>query len=376
MTLMLASVTGPDEAECVIAGGADIVDLQDPMRGALGAVAPRVIRQAIAVVAGRRPVSAAAGELPMQPQHVHDAIAAMAETGVKTLRLGCPPGGDAAACIRAAAPFARKIELIAVLFADRAPDPGLLPLLAEAGFAGAMLDTAGKADGNLLAHMDISHLRQFVLACRRHGLLSGLAGALEAPDVPRLLVLEAGLLGFRGALCGENGRTGAIDLDSVQQIRALIPPENLGGMSGVTYRLLAARGYAPDTPADGAVTDRVFVRDLVLPVRIGAYARERLAPQRVRFAVEVTILRAARPTQDMRDVFSYDIITDGIRMLVDGGHVALVETLAEQIIAMLLAHPRVRKVAVRLEKLDAGPGIVGVAIERSRADAAPEAAWP
>ena len=37
----------------------------------------------------------------------------------------------------------------------------------------------------------------------------GLAGGLEAPDVPRLLPLEPDILGFRGALCaGDRARHG------------------------------------------------------------------------------------------------------------------------------------------------------------------------
>ena len=55
-------------------------------------------------------------------------------------------------------------------------------------------------------------------------------------------------------------------------------------------------------------------------------------------------------------MFSYDVISDGIRLLVDAGHVPLVETLAERIAGMLLAHPRVVKVSVRLEKLETGSG--------------------
>ena len=244
--------------------------------------------------------------------------------------------------IAALAPLAARTKLIAVLFADRAPDLALLPVLARAGFAGAMLDTADKDGSRLLDHMDLPHLRGFVAACRAEGMLAGLAGALEAPDVPRLLVLAPDVLGFRGALTGSAGRAAPIAREAVQAIRALIPPEDApadGG--GVDYRLLAARGYAPDPNGDPAFTDRVFVRDLVLPVRIGAYARERAAPQRVRFAVEVLVTRAARASADMRDVFSYDVITDGIRLLIDAGHVPLVETLAERIAEMLLAHPRV-----------------------------------
>ena len=379
MTLMLASVTGPDEAEIALAGGADIIDLKNPAAGGFAAVAAATARATVAAVAGRRPVSAVSGERPMQPAAVVEAAEEMAAAGLDYLKQGIFADGDAAASIRALAPLAERVRLIGVLFADRAPDFSLLPLLAAAGFYGAMLDTADKTQGRLLDHMDLPRLRHFVAECRRHGLIAGLAGALEAPDVPRLLVLEPAVLGFRGALSGGAGRAAPIEPEAVQAIRALIPPEDAAGSDRtVDYRLLAARGYAHDAAADAARADRVFVHDFVLPVRIGAYASERASPQPVRCNVEAVIARPehpgrhARAEADMRDVFSYDLIRDGIRMLADAGHVALVETLAERIAAMVLAHPRVLRVWVKVEKLAAGPGIVGVAIERTRetADAA------
>ncbi|HEX5326120.1 MAG TPA: (5-formylfuran-3-yl)methyl phosphate synthase [Acetobacteraceae bacterium] len=363
---MLASVTGPQEAELVLAGGADIVDLKNPARGALGAVDAAIVADTVIAVAGRRPVSAVTGDLPMQPSLVVEAVAAMAATGVDYVKQGVFPGGDARACLRALAPLADKTRLVAVLFADCAPDLSLLATAAEAGFAGAMLDTADKSSGRLLDHMDLPELRHFVDACTELRLFSGLAGSLEAPDVPRLLLLRPGFLGFRGALCGAGGRAGQIAPEAVEQIRGLIPLERSAeAAAGVDYHVLAAHGFVPD-PAANAATDLVFVHDLVLPVRIGAYARERSAPQRVRFDVDVAISRSADSAADMRDIFSYDIISDGIRLLVDGGHVALVETLAERIAAMLLAHPRVVEVAVKLEKLDVGSRVVGVKIERRR----------
>jgi len=377
MTLMLASVTGPEEAHIALAGGADIIDLKDPARGALGAVEAGVVRATVAALAGRRPISAVTGEVPMQPASVVAAAESVADTGVDYVKQGIFPGGDAEACIRALAPLAERVRLVGVLFADRAPNLSLLSLLAQAGFHAAMLDTADKTDGWLLDHMDLPGLRRFVLACRRHGLVPGLAGALEAPDVPRVLVLAPGVLGFRGALCGEAGRTGRIELEAVRAIRALIPPEGAEAGREVDYRLLAAQGYAVDAAADPTRSDRIFVRDFVLLVRIGAYARERDAPQPVRFSVEALVARSAHPIDGrgstppstelgMRDVFSYDLIRDGIRMLVDAGHVSFVETLAERVAAMVLAHPRVARVSVQVEKLNAGPGIVGVAIERTR----------
>ena len=64
MTRMLASVNGPAEAEIALAGGADIIDLKDPTRGALGAVASGVIGATVRAVGKRRLVSAVAGDLP------------------------------------------------------------------------------------------------------------------------------------------------------------------------------------------------------------------------------------------------------------------------------------------------------------------------
>jgi dihydroneopterin aldolase len=60
---------------------------------------------------------------------------------------------------------------------------------------------------------------------------------------------------------------------------------------------------------------------------------------------------------------------DGIRAIVGRGHIDLVETLAEQTAAFILENPRVARVVVRAEKLELGPGGVGVQIERKRESA-------
>jgi dihydroneopterin aldolase len=255
------------------------------------------------------------------------------------------------------------------MFADDGFDAALVPLMASSGFAGAMLDTARKTGGRLLDHMSIAALGGFIDACRRHGLMGGLAGSLEAPDVPRLLLLAPNVLGFRGALCGGHDRAGSIDPAAVEAIRALIPADpraarpHEAAAAKVDYRLLAARGYAIK---DDVATDRILVRDFVLPIRIGAYKHEREKTQNVRFNVDVGIVRAPHVAQDMRDVFSYDVILDGIRMVVAQEHIALVETLAERIAALILAQHRVVSVTLTIEKLDVGPGAVGVEIVRKR----------
>ncbi len=369
MTKMLASVTGVEEAEIALSGQVDIIDLKNPSAGALGAAALETIRATVVSVAGRRPVSAVAGDLPMQPELIRARVEKIAATGVDYVKIGFFPSGENAACAAALEAIARRVKLVAVLFADLEPDFGLLPVLAGHGFHGVMVDTARKGGGRLLDHMAVARVDAFVAAAKAHGLLAGLAGSLEAPDVPRLLPFAPDFLGFRGALCAASGRTGAIDAQAVVKIRALIPEEAPASRSaGVDYRLLAARGYAPGSIDPTLGTDRIFVRDFVLPVEIGAYSFEHGHTQKVRFDVSADVLRVTERPEDMRHVVSYDIIMDGIRAIVARGHVELSETLAEQVAALVLESPRVVRVVVRVEKLELGPGGVGVEIERKRAD--------
>jgi len=370
MTLMLASVADVVEAEIALVEGADIIDLKDPSQGPLGALSLATVREIVTAVAGRRMLSAVAGNLDMDPAILIDAVAALAETGIDYVKIGLLPSANVGICIDALCQLAPRIRLVGVVFADLNPDLALLPRFAAAGFAGVMLDTATKGKGRLLDYLDIPSLKAFVEACRQMQLAAGLAGSLEPPDVARLLPLEPNFLGFRGALCATQDRRSRLDGDHVKLVRDLIPRERSlrggGDEQKVDLRLLAARGYALDA-ANKAETDRVFVHDLVLPVFIGAYDFERGRAQRVRFAIDVDIRRSAHHAEDMRDVFSYDVIVDTIRLLLSQGHVDLVETLAERIADALLSYPRVCRVIARVEKLDVIEGRVGIEITRERA---------
>ena len=350
MTLMLASVTNPAEAEAVWVGGADIIDLKDPAKGALGALDADVVAGIVRSVGKRKPVSAAAGASLGAPAAAVDAVAAIAATGVDYVKVGFSPDKAGADCVRALGPHASNTKLVGVLFADCAPDLGMLALMAKNGFTGAMLDTAKKGAGRLLDHMDVAALDRFIDRCRENGLTSGLAGSLEPPDVPRLLPLQPNYLGFRGSLCQGRAREAAIDAASVRMIRDLIPRESDGQFG-----------------RDEAGIDLIFVHDLVLPCAIGAYDFERIQNQSVRFNIDVQVRRNARRSDDMRGVFSYDVIIDAIKIILGRGHVDLIETLASGIADEILRYSCVARVCVRVEKLDVVRGTVGIEIKRERA---------
>jgi uncharacterized protein (UPF0264 family) len=222
MTRMLASVANLEEARLVLDAGADLIDLKNPAAGALGALPVAEAARIVQALGGRRPVSATVGDLPLEPAAVVPAVEAMAAAGVDYVKLGFFPGGDPAAVLRGLSPLATSgVRLVAVLFGDCAPDLALVGALAEAGFAGAMLDTADKRKGSLRAVREPGFLREFVAETRRHGLICGLAGSLRAEDVPSLRAFEPDYLGFRGALCGGD-RTGRLDPDAVRTLLGLV----------------------------------------------------------------------------------------------------------------------------------------------------------
>ncbi|MFY9628635.1 MAG: (5-formylfuran-3-yl)methyl phosphate synthase [Methylocystis sp.] len=351
MTLMLTSVLSLAEAETALERGADIIDCKDPARGALGALPLGEVARIVAALKGRRPVSTVV-ELPHDVSHARAAIEAAAATGVEFVKFALPLTPDAQEIIDELAPLAARLRLVAVLFADLGPDFSVLRSLAEAGFAGAMLDTAQKTKGRLLDAMNVGALADFVGRCRALKLSAGLAGSLEAPDVPRLLVMAPDVLGFRGALCAGGERRNTLSPGGVTLIRDLIP-----------------RASAPSEskPRENDEIDHVFVRDLVMPMEIGAYGFERGHTQRVRFGVDVEVSRTTGP-DDMRMVFSYDVIMDAIKIILASGHIELVETIAERLADSVLLHERVRAINVEVEKLDvAPPASVGVRIRRERA---------
>ncbi len=219
MTKLLCSVTTGKEALAVLEGGADIIDLKNPQLGALGALPPALVQEIVHLVAGRRPVSATIGDLPMQAGLISNAVEEMLATGVDMVKIGFFGKSGHSACTRALAPItARGARMVAVLFADDRPEPGFLPQLAQSGFHGVMLDTAIKNGHRLRHYQSETTLRHFVEAAHSLGLLVGLAGSLAVSDIPELMQIGPDYLGFRGALCRNSDRNQEIDPARVVRI--------------------------------------------------------------------------------------------------------------------------------------------------------------
>jgi dihydroneopterin aldolase len=119
-------------------------------------------------------------------------------------------------------------------------------------------------------------------------------------------------------------------------------------------------------PADPR--DRISLRDHIVEADIGAFQQERGHVQRLRFNVVVEVRPAPAPLEDDVDrILSYDRLTEAIATELAAERLNLLETLAARVAERILAEPQAMRVFVRIEKLDRGPGALGVEIVRARA---------
>jgi len=135
----------------------------------------------------------------------------------------------------------------------------------------------------------------------------------------------------------------------------------------------SARAEAAGQPS--RPPDRISLRDHVVEADIGAFQQERGGNQRLAFNVVVEVAPPAeRIDDDVDKILSYDTITEAIAHELAEERLNLLETLAERIADRILHAPQALRVFVRIEKLDRGPGALGVEIVRARGEVPPAAA--
>jgi dihydroneopterin aldolase len=113
--------------------------------------------------------------------------------------------------------------------------------------------------------------------------------------------------------------------------------------------------------------DLVFIRGLEVRAIIGAHDWERQVKQTVVLNLEMeTDVAAAAATDELASTLSYSEVADAVERFVSDSSFQLVETLAEQIAALVMAEFRVGWLRLELIKPRplSGPHVVGVVIER------------
>ncbi len=222
MTQLLVSVRNASEALAALEGGADWIDVKEPSRGALGCADMDAIATVIEAVAGRRPVSAALGELDSGTT----LLAGQLPRGVELVKVGlagCEKHNDwRAAWADVAAALPTGIGLAAVAYADwrgaAAPSPpSVLQVAIAIGCRALLIDTFDKRGPNSIDGWPHDKMSEFAAAVRAAGLRLVLAGSLTVDSIDRALVLAPDLIAVRGAAC-RGGREGEVDATRVREL--------------------------------------------------------------------------------------------------------------------------------------------------------------
>lgn len=236
---LLVSVRSAAEAGPALLGGADIIDAKDPARGSLGAVSPEALAAIVRRVPSEAELSLALGDLTCMEQAAQiitrlPAFARQSTTYVKLGFAGVPSPERVGSLLEAALALAREHPLqprvIAVAYADagqaESADPeSMARVAARSGVAGFLVDTYRKDGRNLLAWMEPRRISALLARGRNAGLITAVAGSLQAEDLPALTLAGPDIVGFRGAAC-TGGREGRVSQTRVRQLRRAVDQAN------------------------------------------------------------------------------------------------------------------------------------------------------
>jgi uncharacterized protein (UPF0264 family) len=213
-----------------VAGGADLIDVKEPAHGPLGRAAATTVAAVVRAVAGRRPVSAALGELLRQPK-------ALRVTGVHYVKWGLAGYGtrrvrdwrdDLEAAVERVRRQDAACRVVPVAYADwqAAEAPPVDEVTAFVGRRPGgvfLVDTWVKGNGRTLVDwLDVAYLARLCRRCRAAGVRVALAGSLGAAQVRQVLPLRPDWIAVRGAACQQDDRSQAVHADRVRALARLI----------------------------------------------------------------------------------------------------------------------------------------------------------
>ena len=112
---------------------------------------------------------------------------------------------------------------------------------------------------------------------------------------------------------------------------------------------------------------KVIIKDLILNISIGIHTFEKKKKQRVKINIEILTNPYVYPNnKDLTTILNYEEVVKKIEKLAHLKHHELIEDLAENIFNMLFKNKLVKKIDLRIEKLDIIKKTNSVGIEVSK----------
>ena len=106
---------------------------------------------------------------------------------------------------------------------------------------------------------------------------------------------------------------------------------------------------------------KIIVKDLILLLSVGIHQFEKQEKQRVRFYIEITTDPNLKP--DIKSIVNYESIINDIKRLTKKTHFELLESLSESIFDEIFKNKKIKKIKLKIEKLDIIKETASVGIE-------------
>ncbi len=98
---------------------------------------------------------------------------------------------------------------------------------------------------------------------------------------------------------------------------------------------------------------KVLIKNLVLSIYVGLHKFEKKKKQRVRFNLEITSNENIKPNnKNLQSIVNYEDVINKIIHITNKKHHELLEDLAENIFEIIFSYKIVKKIKLKLEKLD------------------------
>ena len=112
---------------------------------------------------------------------------------------------------------------------------------------------------------------------------------------------------------------------------------------------------------------KVIIKDLTLYIFVGIHSFEKKRKQRVKFNIEILTDPYVYPnSKDLNSILNYEKVVMQIEKLVNLKHHELLEDLAENIFNIIFKNKLVKKINLKLEKIDIIKKTSSVGIEVSK----------
>ena len=112
-------------------------------------------------------------------------------------------------------------------------------------------------------------------------------------------------------------------------------------------------------------TKKILIEDLILNISVGIHSFEKLKRQRVKFNIEITT--DANLKADIKSIVNYESVINIVKRLTEKKHYELLEELSEEVFDEIFKNKKIKKIRLKIEKLDIIKETKSVGIEVTKA---------